>query len=81
MDCSPTIMTNNNSIFHASETKWTIYSHLPHDTDWALKSYESICVIDCIEQLISVLDIIPDKMIKKLYVIYHEGRYYSFMGR
>jgi hypothetical protein len=64
MDCSPTIMTNNNSIFHASETKWTIYSHLPHDTDWALKSYESICVIDCIEQLISVLDIIPDKMIK-----------------
>ena len=64
MDCSPITMINNNSKFHTSKNKWTIFSHLPHDTDWSLKSYENITQITYIEELISILDIIPDTMIK-----------------
>ena len=49
---------------HALENKWTLYSHLPHDTDWSLKSYQNIVNIECIEQLVSIFEVIPDKMIK-----------------
>ena len=65
MICSPTVMKEeNNSIYHKCKNKWTLYSHLPHDTDWSLKSYQNITEIDCIEQLISIFEIIPDKMIR-----------------
>ena len=27
---------------HKLSSTWTIYAHLPHDTDWSLKSYMTI---------------------------------------
>ncbi len=65
MNCSPTTMKDEyNSEYHMCKNKWTLYSHLPHDTDWSLKSYQNIVNIECIEQLVSIFEVIPDKMIK-----------------
>ena len=65
MNSSPTTMKDeHNSTYHQCKNKWMLYSHLPHDTDWSLKSYQNIIEITNIEQLISIFDIIPDKMIK-----------------
>ena len=65
MICSPTVMKEeNNCNYHMCKNKWTLYSHLPHDTDWSLKSYQNIAKIECIEQLISIFQVIPDTMIK-----------------
>lgn len=64
MNCLSTQMNNNNSNFHTCKNQWSLYSHLPHDTDWSLKSYQNITKIGYIEELISLFEIIPDKMIK-----------------
>ena len=65
MICSPTTMKDEyDSEYHMCKNNWTLYSHLPHDTDWSIKSYQNIVNIDCIEQLVSIFEVIPDKMIK-----------------
>ncbi len=43
--------------------KWVLYAHLPHDTDWSLKSYKQISEISSVEEIISLSESIPDKMI------------------
>lgn len=42
--------------------KWTLYAHLPHDTDWTIKSYKVISTITSVEQAIAIYNNIPDKM-------------------
>ena len=42
--------------------KWTLYAHLPHDTDWSINSYKIISTISCVEQGIAIYKNIPDKM-------------------
>ena len=34
--------------------KWQLWAHLPHDTDWSLKSYKSISSIESVELNISL---------------------------
>lgn len=43
---------------------WTLWAHLPHDIDWSLKSYKEIMSINKIEDIVSLYDIIPEKLIK-----------------
>ena len=31
---------------HVLEDTWVLYAHLPHDTDWTLKSYKEILKIN-----------------------------------
>ena len=44
--------------------KWTLYAHLPHDTDWSLDSYKIITTIDTLKQALATCEILPDTMIK-----------------
>ena len=30
----------NSSEYHALANKWTMWAHLPHDTDWSISSYK-----------------------------------------
>ena len=30
--------------------KWTLYAHLPHDTDWTLDSYKTIACISSVQE-------------------------------
>ena len=49
---------------HLLYDKWTLWAHLPHDTDWSVKSYKEIDTVDSVEAAITLCETIPDKMIK-----------------
>ena len=50
MNVSTNMSTSQQDNFHKLNSNWTLYSHLPHDTDWSLKSYQEITEIDTIEK-------------------------------
>ena len=49
---------------HHLSDKWVLWAHLPHDTDWSLKSYIKIMELSTMEEIISLTNAIPEKMIK-----------------
>ena len=49
---------------HLLSDKWVLWAHLPHDTDWTLKSYINIVEFDTVEKVIAVINTIPPTMIK-----------------
>ena len=49
---------------HILSDKWVLWAHLPHDTDWTLKSYINIVEFDTVENVIAVINTIPPTMIK-----------------
>ena len=50
--------------YHKLHDTWCYWAHLPHNTDWTLKSYKKIYNLDTVEGMITVSETIPDKMIK-----------------
>lgn len=59
------IMTQTNQEgFHPLYDKWTFYAHLPHDTDWTLRSYKTLLQVSNMEEVISLLESFPEIMIK-----------------
>ncbi len=44
--------------------KWVLWAHLPHDTDWSIKSYKKIMTLSSVEEAISLYRIIPEKLVK-----------------
>ena len=53
----------------ASETyklhdTWTLWAHLPHDTDWSLESYKKIYDIGSIKDAVTLYENLPETMIK-----------------
>lgn len=51
------------SMLHGLNTKWDIYAHLPHDTDWSVDSYKKIKTVETIEDIIITYNNIPDTMV------------------
>jgi len=49
---------------HPLQSGWSLYSHLPHDTDWSLKSYQRITVMRSVEEIVGVLKIIPERTVQ-----------------
>ena len=39
--------------------KWVLYAHLPHDTDWSMKSYKIIKTINSVDEIIALFNVIP----------------------
>jgi len=58
------VATEEGPVHHCLYDKWTIWAHLPHDTDWSLKSYKKIFDFDTVEQTITLMETLPDKLIK-----------------
>ena len=58
------VITSDGSMSTELYDKWTMYAHLPHDTDWSLSSYKNIMNISTIEEGIAVVSTIPDVMIR-----------------
>ena len=52
------------SKLHKLSDKWTLWAHLPHDTDWSINSYKEILKIQTVEEMVSLYNILPEKMIK-----------------
>ena len=49
---------------HPLYDKWVLWAHLPHDTDWSVKSYIKIMVVKTMEEVISLLNSVPALMVK-----------------
>ena len=58
------VATEESSAHHCLYDKWTIWAHLPHDTDWSIRSYKKIFDFDTVEQTITLMETLPDKLIK-----------------
>ena len=50
--------------YHKLNTSWRFWAHLPHDTDWTVKSYKDIYKISTVEEAIVLFETIPEKMVK-----------------
>ena len=46
--------TDCSSSVNKLSDKWVLWAHLPHNTDWSLRSYTNICEIDTVEEVISL---------------------------
>jgi hypothetical protein len=56
------VKDGDNSV-HSLNRKWILWSHLPQNPDWTLKSYNQICTLNTLEDVIAVLNIIPDSLL------------------
>ena len=61
---SSAMETNTSVSLHTLDDKWVLWAHLPHDTDWSLKSYIKIMEIEKLEHLMMLQRAIPEKMVK-----------------
>jgi hypothetical protein len=43
--------------------KWTLWAHMPHDTNWTFDSYIRILSFSSVHAIIMLLETIPDEMI------------------
>lgn len=61
-----TEMETANSLdsFHKLTDKWTLWAHLPHNTDWSLKSYIPISTFDTLEETIAVSETLPSTLVE-----------------
>jgi hypothetical protein len=44
--------------------KWTLWAHLPHDTNWTVDSYKRILTFNNAYEIITLLESMPEEMIK-----------------
>ncbi len=44
--------------------QWTLWAHLPHDTNWGLESYKEISTINSIQEALMLFENLPDIMVK-----------------
>ena len=49
---------------HVLHDKWTLWAHLPHDTDWSVNSYKEIDTLSTMEDAIALCETLPEKMVK-----------------
>ena len=52
-----------NSILHELSDSWILWAHLPHDTDWSLKSYMKIYEFNTVEQAITITETLPPVLV------------------
>ena len=54
-----------NESFHELPGNWTLWAHLPHDTDWTIKSYQQVQQEICtVEMALTITETIPDVVVK-----------------
>jgi hypothetical protein len=59
------VSSNSNMVsFHNLSCKWTLWVHLPHNTDWSLKSYIPISSFSTIEETVTIMETIPSTLVE-----------------
>ena len=61
-----TTMTDiqNMEDFNLLSDKWTLWAHLPHDTDWSINSYKNIYTMQTVQETIAITATLPDILVK-----------------
>lgn len=71
-----TMMTETNHMeeFHPLSDKWTLWAHLPHNTDWSIKSYIPIFTFTAVENTIAITENLPGILVENcMLFIMREG--------
>lgn len=55
---------NNKISYNKLNDSWTLWAHLPHDTDWTIKSYKPIMTFSSAEEAVALCETLPSKMVK-----------------
>lgn len=57
---------SNSSVdtFHKLSDNWTLWAHLPHNTDWSLKSYIPIATFTTVEETIAIIKTLPPTLVE-----------------
>ena len=50
--------------YNALIDKWTLWAHLPHNTDWSIKSYIKVATFTTVEETIAVTETLPNVLIE-----------------
>jgi hypothetical protein len=58
------INTSKMEDFHMLSDKWSLWAHLPHDTDWSINSYKKIHTVTSVEETIALIETLPDILVK-----------------
>jgi len=56
--------TSSTEKHHPLTDKWTLWAHLPHNTDWSINSYIPISTFASIEDSIAVTETLPPIMVE-----------------
>ena len=61
-----TMMTETNHMeeYHPLSDKWTLWAHLPHNTDWSINSYIPIFTFTTIENTIAIIESLPSILVE-----------------
>ena len=49
---------------HSLSCKWTLWAHLPHDTDWSVNSYINLFTVSTVEDTIALVETLPETLVK-----------------
>lgn len=52
------------SLHHELSDQWTLWAHLPHNTDWSLKSYIPIFTYKTMEDAVAITESLPPILVK-----------------
>ena len=67
MDSHQDTMTTETPImeeYHTLSDKWTLWAHLPHNTDWSINSYIKIATFTTVEDTIAVTETLPSILVE-----------------
>ena len=59
-----TTETTNMEEFNKLSDKWTLWAHLPHNTDWSIKSYIPISTFATVEDTLAVTETLPPILVE-----------------
>lgn len=55
--------SNSSSTNYKLYDKWTLWAHLPHDTNWTFESYIKLLTFNNAHEIIMLLETLPEEMI------------------
>ena len=56
--------SSTESSFHKLSSNWTLWAHLPHNTDWSIKSYIPISTFTTVEETLAVTETLPSILVE-----------------
>jgi hypothetical protein len=59
--------------YHDLIDKWTLWAHLPDDTNWDIKSYKNIYTCKYVEDTITLMETLPDILVKNCMLFFMRG--------
>ena len=53
----------NDTLHHKLNNEWTLWAHLPHDTDWTTQSYKNVFTMTTVEETIALSESLPEVLV------------------